>query len=118
MDGRSHGDESPDGFRVQEWPLGILLRGDADPFEGVSSEEGVASFILLARPVECGFEHAEVPSDRVGSGATACRAPVSPPYHVVVNAIRRELAHQLTAPKELPEIPTSLPKVLQVALSL
>src|SRR6266487_1946738 len=117
MNGRSHRDESSDGFQVQERTLGVLLRGDADLFEGVSSEEGVTSFVLLASPVERGFEHAQVPSNRVGSNATACRTPVAPPHHVVVNAIRRKLAHQLTAPEELLEIPTSLPNVLQITLS-
>src|SRR5438309_4630491 len=102
MDGRSHREESPDGFRVQEGSLGIFLRGDADLFECVSSEEGVTSFVLLAGPVQRGFEHAQVPSNRVGSDATASRASVASPYDVVVNPIRRELAHQLTASKELP----------------
>src|SRR5437588_11634613 len=118
MDGRSYREESSDGFRLQERSLGVLLCGDADLFERVSSEEGVTSFVLLARPVERGLEHAQVPPNRVGSDATACRAPVAPPYYVVVNAIRREFAHQLTAPEQLLEIATSLPKVLQIALSL
>src|SRR5205823_3623283 len=112
MHSRSHGDEGPDGFRVQERPLGVLLRGDAELFEGVSSEEGVASLVPLARPVECGFEHAKVPPNRVGSDTTACCAPVTPPYHVVVNSIWGKLAHQLTVPEELREIPTSLSNVL------
>ena len=49
---------------------------------------------------------------RVGSDSPACHAPVAPPYDIVVNAIRRELAHQLTTPEELLEIPTCLPNVL------
>src|SRR6266702_1563470 len=118
MDGRSHRQESSDGFRLQERSLGVLLSGDADLFERVSSEEGVTSFVLLAGPVERSFEHAQVPSNRVGSDAPVSRASVASPYHVVVNAIRRELAYQLTAPEELLEIPTRLPKVLQIALSL
>src|SRR2546422_6334656 len=118
MDSRSHRDESSDGFRVQERPFRVFLRGDADLFECVSRQEGVTSFVLLAGPVERGFEHAQVPSNRVGSDATACRASIASPYDVVVNAIRRELAHELTAPEELLEIPTSLPNVLQIPLSL
>ena len=105
------------GARGGHAPLGVLLGGDADLFEGVSSEEGVTSFVLLARPVERSFEHAQVPANRVGSDATACRAPVPSPHHVIVNAIRRKFAHQLTAPEELLEIPTSLPNVLQITLS-
>src|SRR5437764_14296082 len=99
MDGRSYREESPDGFRVQERPFGVFLRGYAHLFECVSSEEGVTSFVLLTGPVERGFEHAQVPANCVGSDATA-RASVASPYHVVVNAIRRQLAHQLTAPEE------------------
>src|SRR5437870_3817181 len=118
MDGRSRSDKCPDGFRVQERSPRVLLCGDADLFERVSSEEGVTSFVLLAGPVECGFEHAQVPPNRVGSDATACRTSVAAPYHVVVNAIRRELAHQLTAPEELPEIPASLPYVIEIPLGL
>src|SRR2546425_1208450 len=118
MDGRSHREESPDGFRVQERPFGVFLGGDADLFECMSSEEGVTSFVLLAGPVERSLEHAQVPANRVGSDATAPRASVASPYDVVMNAIRRELAHQLTAPKKLLEIATSLPNVLQIALSL
>src|SRR5438094_413635 len=112
MDDWSCRDESPDGFRLQEGSLGVLLCRDADLFERVSREEGVTSFVLLARPVERSLEHAQVPPNRVGSDATASRTPVAPPYHVVVNAIRREIAHQVTAPEEPPEIPPSLPKVL------
>src|SRR5437667_4510885 len=112
MDGRSYREESPDGFRVQERPFGVFLRGYADLFECVSSEEGVTSFVLLAGPVERGFKHAQVPSNRVGSDATASRASVASPYDVVVNAIRRELADELTAPEELLEKATSLPNVL------
>src|SRR5437016_14387150 len=99
MDGRSYREESPDGFRVQERSFGVLLRGDADLFECVSSEEGVTSFVLLASPVERGFEHAQVPSNRVGSDATTSRASVASPHHVVVNAIRRQLTNQLAAPE-------------------
>src|SRR5213080_1477898 len=117
MDARSYRDESADGSHLQERSLGVLLRGDTDLFERVSSEERVTSFVLLARPVERGLEHAQVPPNRVGSDATACRAPVASPYHVIVNAIRREFAHQLTAPEKLLEIATSLPKVLQIAFS-
>ena len=51
-------------------------------------------------------------------GRQSIRASVASPYDVVVNAIRRELAHELTAPEELLEIPTSLPNVLQIPLSL
>src|SRR5439155_6524860 len=109
MDARSHREESSDGLRVQERSFGVLLRRDADLFERVSSEEGVTSFVLLASPVQRSFEHAQVPPNRIGSDATACRSAIASPYHVVVNAIRRELAHQLTAPEELLEIATSLP---------
>src|SRR6266550_8069611 len=101
MDGRSHRDESPDGFHLQERSLGVLLRGDADLLERVSSEEGVTSFVLLAGPIQRGFEHAQVPSNRVGSDATTSRASVASPYDVVVNPIRRELAHQLSPSEEL-----------------
>src|SRR6266513_5097210 len=118
MNAWSHRNERADGFRVEQRSFGVLLRRDADLFERVSREEGVTSLVLLASPVERGFKHAQVPPNRVGSDATACRAPVAPPYHVVVNAIRRELAHQLTAPEKLLEIPTRLPKVLQIALGL
>src|SRR5438128_8995972 len=107
MDGRSHREESPDGFRFQERPFGVSLRGDADLLEGVSSEEGVTSFVLLAGPVERGFEHAQVPANRVGSDATAFHAPAASPHDVIVNAIRRQLAHDLTTPEELCEIATS-----------
>src|SRR5207249_7308324 len=82
-----------------------------------SSDVCSSDLVLLARPVERGLEHAQVPPNRVGSDATACRAPVASPYHVIVNAIRREFAHQLTAPEKLLEIATSLPKVLQIAFS-
>ena len=118
MDGRSYREESPDGFRVQERPFGVFLRGDADLFECVSSEEGVTSLVFLACPIECGLEHPQVTADRVGSDPTAFHATAASPHDVIVNAVRRQLAHQLAAPEELLEIATSLQNVLQIALSL
>jgi len=118
MDGWSHRDESPGGFHLQERSLRVLLRGDANLFEGVSSEEGVTSFVLLARPVQCGLKHPQVPPNRVGSDPTTLHAPAASPHHIVVNSIRRQLAHQLAAPEELLEIATRLQNVLQIALSL
>src|SRR5712692_1488594 len=112
MDAWSHRDERTDGFRVQERSFGVLLRRDSHLFERVSSEEGVTSFVLLASPVERSLEHAQVPTNRIGSDATACSSPVASPYHVVVNAIRRELGYQVATPEELGQIATSLSDVL------
>src|SRR2546427_9321234 len=109
MDGRRYRDERPDGARFQNWSLGVLLRWDAHLLEGVSSEERMSSFVLLARPVQCCLKHPQVTADRVGSDPTAFNAPAASPHHIVVNPIRGQLAHQLAAPEEPREIATSLP---------
>src|SRR5205809_1127402 len=110
MDGRRYREERPDGARFQNWSLGVLLRWDAHLLESVSSEERMSSFVLLARPVQCCLKHPQVALNRVGSDTTARHSPAAPPHDVVVNTIRRELAHELGTPEELHEIATRLPE--------
>src|SRR5690242_6293256 len=109
MDGRSHREESPDGFRIKERPLGVLLCWDADLFQGVSREEGMTSLVLLTRPVERRLEHPEIPLNRVGSNETPRQPPAAAPYDVLVNPIWRQLGDRLVMSEELGQVTASLP---------
>jgi len=118
MDAPSNREENPDGIRLQNRSLGILLGWDAHLLESVPCEEGVSALILLTRPIERGFEHPQVSLNRIGSDPTASNTPAPSPHHVIVNSIRCQLAHELGAPEELCEVPASLSDVLEIELGL
>src|SRR5439155_25651283 len=109
MHGRSHGDESPNGFRVQKWALRVLLSWDPHLLEHVPGEERATPVILLAGPVQRRLEHPKIPLNCVGSNETPRHPPAAAPYDVLVNPIRRQLGDYLVMSEELGQVTASLP---------